>query len=181
MRYPMLTALVLSQFLLVQTPAAQSPAPLGFTSASAETHARAEKVFLDTVTPASARRWLAALTEEPHVAGTPAEKKVADYVLARFHEFGLTAELVRYDVFLNHPKHVSLKLVSPVEEELKLREDAYDVDKDSTQEGMFPAFHGYGASGRADGQVVYVNYGSPGDFAALTAMGISVEGKIALV
>ncbi|HXG54608.1 MAG TPA: M28 family metallopeptidase [Vicinamibacterales bacterium] len=181
MRYPMLTAIVLAQFLLVQTPAAQSPAPLGFTSGSAETHVKAEKVFLDTVTPASARRWLAALTEEPHVAGTPAEKKLADYVLARFHEFGLTAELVRYDVFLNHPKHVSLKLVSPVEEELKLREDAYDVDKDSTQEGMFPAFHGYGASGRADGQVVYVNYGSPGDFAALTAMGISVEGKIALV
>ena len=29
---------------------------------------------------------------------------------------------------------------------------------------MFPAFHGYGASGKAEGQVVYVNYGSPADF-----------------
>ena len=58
-----------------------------------------------------------------------------------------TAEIVRYDVFLNHPKHVSLKLLAPDEEELSLREEPYDEDKDSTTEGMFPAFHGYGASG----------------------------------
>jgi hypothetical protein len=153
---------------------------VGFTSASADAQAKAEKVFVETVNPASARKWLAALTEEPHVAGTPAEKKLADYVLARFKEFGIERRLVRYDVFLNHPKHVSLKLVSPVEEELKLTEDPYDVDKDSTQDGMFPAFHGYGASGKAEGQVVYVNYGVPADFARLESMGISVEGKIVL-
>src|SRR5688572_4624511 len=172
--------LILSVLLLSHTLIAQSPAPGGFTAASVGAQKKAETVFLDTVTPASARKWLAALTEEPHVAGTPAEKKLADYVLARFKEFGLDAEIVRYDVFLNHPAHVSLKLVSPVEEELKLREDPYDVDKDSTQEGMFPAFHGYGASGKAEGQVVYVNYGMPGDFATLEGMGISVEGKIVL-
>ena len=141
----------------------------------------AERVLLDTPTPDRARRWLAQLTEEPHVAGTPAEKKVADYVLARFKEFGLEAEMSRYDVFLNHPKHVSLKLVAPDEEELKLREEPYNVDKDSTTDGMFPAFHGYGASGTARGQVVYVNYGSPADFERLRGMGISVEGKITLV
>jgi len=168
-------AVALTQLLILQ-----SPAPVGFTSAAADAQAKAEKVFVDTVNPASARTWLAALTEEPHVAGTPAEKKLADYVLARFKEFGIEAELVRYDVFLNHPKHVSLKLIAPVEQELKLTEDPYDVDKDSTQDGMFPAFHGYGASGKAEGQVVYVNYGVPADFARLESMGISVEGKIVL-
>ncbi|HEY0876516.1 MAG TPA: M28 family peptidase, partial [Vicinamibacterales bacterium] len=168
--------------LLLLTPplVVQSPPPIGFTPASADAQAKAEKVFVDTITPVSARKWLAALTEEPHVAGTAAEKKVADYVLARFKAFGLAAELVRYDVFLNHPLHVSLKLVAPVEEELKLREEPYDVDKDSTAVGMFPAFHGYGASGTADGQVVYANYGLPADFARLESMGISVEGRIVL-
>ena len=131
MRHLTIALLALSQLVV-----AQSPAPLGFGAASGNAQAEAEKVFLDTVTPASARKWLAALTEEPHVAGTPAEKKVADYVLARFKEFGLSAELVRYDVFLNHPKHVSLKLVAPVEEDLKLREEPYEVDKDSTATGM---------------------------------------------
>jgi N-acetylated-alpha-linked acidic dipeptidase len=154
-------ALLTSQFVAAQVPA--------------------EKVFLDTPTPDRARQWLAQLTEEPHVAGTPQEKKVAEYVLERFKEFGLPAEMTRYDVFLNHPKTVSLKLVTPVEQELKLHEDPYDVDKDSTPDGMFPAFHGYGASGTARGQVVYVNYGAPADFDRLRDMGISVAGKIALV
>jgi N-acetylated-alpha-linked acidic dipeptidase len=170
----LLLALVFPQLLTTaQIPSA--PSAPGAPSSGAE------RVFLDTPTPDRARQWLAALTEDPHVAGTPAEKKVADYVLARFKEFGLDAEMVRYDVFLNHPRSVSLSLTSPVSEELKLREDAYDVDKDSSSAGMFPAFHGYGASGVARGEVVYVNYGSPADFARLSGMGISVEGKIVLV
>jgi N-acetylated-alpha-linked acidic dipeptidase len=175
---------IFAVLLVSHTLIAQSPAPAslaGFARASADAQTAGERVFVDTVTPDRARRWLAALTEDPHVAGTPAEKKAADYVLARFKEFGLDAEMVRYDVFLNHPTHVSLKLTAPVEEELNLREETYDVDKDSSPEGMFPAFHGYGASGHAEAQVVYVNYGSPADFARLAAMGISVEGKIALV
>ena len=153
----------------------------GFAPASREAQARAEGVFLATPTPDRARRWLAQLTEDPHVAGTPQEKAVADFVLARFKEFGLDATMTRYDVFLNHPKSVSLKLTAPTEMELSLREDPYDVDKDSSTSGMFPAFHGYGASGRAEGQVVYVNYGAPADFERLSGMGISVQGKITLV
>jgi N-acetylated-alpha-linked acidic dipeptidase len=178
-RFVVLVLLLLPRVLFSQ--ASDAAGSLGFAAASRDAQLKAERVLLDSVTPANARRWLAALTEEPHVAGTPAEKKVAEYVLARFKEFGLDAELVRYDVFLNHPTMVSLKLVSPVEEDLTLVEKPYDVDKDSTSSGMFPAFHGYGASGSAAAQVVYVNYGSPGDFARLAGMGISVEGKIALV
>ena len=178
MRYLLLALLLLPRLVSAQAPAEASLT--GFNASSRNEQTAAEKVLMDAVTPASARRWLAALTEEPHVAGTPAEKKVADYVLARFKEFGLETEMVRYDVFLNHPKHVSLKLTSPVEEELSLREEPFEVDKDSTMDGMFPAFHGYGASGTAEGQVVYVNYGTPADYTRLAGMGISVDGKIAL-
>jgi N-acetylated-alpha-linked acidic dipeptidase len=178
MRYLLLALLLVPRLLTAQSPAPDGP--LGFSASSRGAQSAAENVYMDTVTPAAARRWLAALTEEPHVAGTLAEKKVADYVLARFEEFGLETEMVRYDVFLNHPEHVTLKITSPVEEELSLTEEPYDVDKDSTMDGMFPAFHGYGASGTAEGQIVYVNYGTPADYARLSGMGISVEGKIAL-
>jgi N-acetylated-alpha-linked acidic dipeptidase len=154
--------------------------PSGFFAASREAQTRAEKAFLDTPSPERARQWLFALTEEPHVAGTPQEKKLAEYVLARFKEFGLDAELQRYDVFLNHPRSVSLRLTAPVELELSLREEAYDADKDSTAVGMFPAFHGYGASGRAGGSVVYVNYGTPADYERLKSLGISVDGRVVL-
>lgn len=155
--------------------------PAGFSKASADANAKFERIALDTPTAANARKWLEALTAEPHVAGTPAEKKVAEYVRDRMTEFGLEVEMIKYDVFLNHPKKVSLTMVSPTRQELSLVEDAYPQDKYSMMPGEFPAFHGYGASGDAAGQIVYVNYGANGDYERLKAMGVSVDGRIALV
>lgn len=140
-----------------------------------------EKILLDTPTPDQARRWLFTLTEEPHVAGTLAEKKVAEWAHARFQEFGLKSEIVTYDVFLNHPRKVALRRTQPTTTELSLREESIAGDKDSTPDGQFPAFHGYGASGKAAGQIVYVNYGSPADFEQLRSMGISIDGRVVLV
>ena len=152
-----------------------------FFEGSSSNQRQAEATVLAKPSPEKARRWLAQLTEEPHVAGTPQEKKVAEYVRDRFLEFGLEAEMVRYDVFLNHPKHVALRLTEPEEIELSLMEEPVAGDKDSSKAGAFPGFHGYGASGKASGQVVYVNYGTAADFKKLEEMGISVEGRIALV
>ncbi len=166
--------------LVALAPRAAAQAPLGFFPASAEAQARAEKAYLETPTPESAARWLRALTEEPHVAGTPQEKRLADYVKARFEEFGLKTEVQVYEAFLNHPRAVSLKLTAPVEEELSLTEPPLPGDKDSGMHGMFPAFHGYGASGRAAGQVVYANYGTRADFERLKTLGIEVEGRVVL-
>lgn len=184
---PRTTALALSCFTVASCFAASLSAqdaakpPVGFSKASADALAKYEQIVLDTPTAVNARRWLQALTEEPHVAGTAAEKKVADYVRDRLVEFGLSVETVKYDVFLNHPKSVSLTMTAPSRQELALIEDVYPQDTAASSRGQFPAFHGYGASGAASGQVIYVNYGSPADHERLKAMGLSVEGKIALV
>lgn len=140
-----------------------------------------EQILLDTPSPQRARQWLFSMTEEPHVSGTPAQLKVIEFVRDRFKEFGLDTETVKYDVFINHPVSVSLRITQPKEEKLSLVEDVYARDKDSTPQGEFPAFHGYGASGKAAGQIVYANYGSPADFERLKSLGISVEGRIVLV
>jgi N-acetylated-alpha-linked acidic dipeptidase len=175
-----LTLIVLSTLLLSPEVSAEPQEPLGFFASSRESQGDAEAVFLRTPTPEKARQWLARLTEEPHVAGTPQEKKVADYVRERLEEFGLETEVATYQVYLNYPKSVAAKLVQPEEIELSLREDFLDEDKDSSAHGMFPAFHGYSASGEVSGQVVYVNYGTPADYKKLEEMGISIEGRIAL-
>src|SRR5437667_461335 len=70
---------------------------------------------------------------------------------------------------------------APAAAELSLREEGYARDKDSYSQAAFPAFHGYGASGKASGQVVYVNHGTHEDFERLDSLGVSVEGRIALV
>src|SRR5882672_3013277 len=102
---------------------------LGFFSASREPQARAEAALLRTPTPERERAWLRALTEEPHVAGTPEDRKTAEYVRDRLQEFGLKAEIVSYEVLLNYPKSVSLRLIAPEAAELSLREEGYARDK----------------------------------------------------
>ncbi len=177
MREALISILILT---LAASALAEQPSPTGFFEASVAGQLGAEEVMLATPTPEKARRWLAHLTEEAHVAGTEQERLVAEYVRDRLEEFGLEAEIVRYEVFLNHPEEVSLRLIEPIEEELSLMEDFLEVDKDSAAQGVFPAFHGYGASGSASGQIVYANYGTPADFEQLAKMDISVEGRIVL-
>ena len=54
-------------------------------------------------TPDAARSWLRTLTEEPHVAGTPADHKTAVFVRDKLREWGWQAEIAEYEVLLNYP------------------------------------------------------------------------------
>ena len=158
------------------------PVPLlGFDDESAMRQRDMEKILLATPQPDSARMSMRILTEEPHVAGTPADYATAVFVRDRMQSFGLTSQIVEYQVLLNYPKHVSLALVEPVQEPLALREQPIEGDKDSADSSFFDAFHGYSADGVVTGQVVYANYGRPDDFDQLAKLGVSVKGRIVLV
>ena len=74
----------------------------------------------------------------------------------------------------------SLQINRPLVKKLELDEAPLPTDKDSASSNAFGAFHGYGTSGKASGQVVYVNYARPEDFTALEKMGITVKDKIVL-
>ncbi|HEU5181012.1 MAG TPA: M28 family metallopeptidase [Candidatus Polarisedimenticolia bacterium] len=154
---------------------------LGFFPASQPVQERFEGVFMGVPSPERAEGWLHTLTEEPHVAGTPADKNLAEMVRDKLKEFGFEASITSYSVLLNYPKSVSLKMLEPAVQELSLVETGNLRDKDSYSSDAFPAFHGYGASGTAAGQVIYANYGSDEDFKKLDAMEISVKGRIVLV
>src|SRR5262249_6063263 len=158
------------------------PAPLlGFDDETAQRQRDMERILLTTPQPDSAKMALRILTEEPHVAGTPADYATAVYVRDRMRSFGLESQIVEYTVLLNYPKHVSLALVEPTQEALSLREEPIEGDKDSADSSFFDGFHGYSADGVVTGQVVYANYGRPDDFEALAKMGVSVKGRIVLV
>jgi N-acetylated-alpha-linked acidic dipeptidase len=160
----------------------ESPAgPIGFLPGSRASEAAAEEKALTVPTPEKARLWLHTLTEEPHVAGTPADHKTAIFVRDKLREWGWQAELAEYDVLLNYPTGVALETVRPTVQTLKVTEDPHAPDKDSASPAAFPAFHGYGVSGDVEGQVVYANYGRPEDFTALERLGIEVKDKIVLV
>jgi N-acetylated-alpha-linked acidic dipeptidase len=164
---------------------------IGFSPGSRTKEAQAEAHALAIPTPESARAWLRALTEEPHVAGTPTDYRTALFVRDRLRDWGWQAELAEYEVLLNYPVPKPrpgtlsttpfLELVRPDHKSLPLIEAANPADKDSASPAAFPAFHGYGVSGDVTGQVVYANYGRPEDFTTLERMGIDVRDKIVLV
>ena len=131
--------------------------------------------------PDTLRRHSRILTEEPHVAGTPADRANAEYVAQRFTAYGWEARIEPVPVWLNWPRKSELELVEPDIEPLAVRETGALWDKDGASAAMFDAFHGYSASGDVTAHVIYANYGDVDDFRALMALGIDVRGKIALV
>ena len=158
---------------------ADDPA-LGFAPATRAAQLKAEAHALGIPTPDAARTWLKALTEEPHVAGTPADYRTAVDVRDKLRSWGWTADLAEYEVLLNYPTHSAVEIVRPAKHPLKTTEDAVAADKDSASPDAFPAFHGYGASGDVTAQVVYVNYGRPEDYTVLERLGVDVKGKVVL-
>jgi N-acetylated-alpha-linked acidic dipeptidase len=162
----------------VDAPAAS---PLGFMPGSREGQLRAEVDALAVPTPENARSWLRTLTAEPHVAGTPADHKTAVFVRDKLREWGWKAELEELEVLLNYPRELpSLQITRPFNKMLSLDEAPLATDKDSASSRAFGAFNGYGVSGVANGQVVYVNYGRPEDYVAIEKLGVDVKGKIVL-
>ncbi len=163
------------------SPPAAASSPIGFAPCSRAAQLAAEARALTVPTPENARKWLKTLTAEPHVAGTPADYKTAVFVRDRLQEWGWKAEMVTYEVLLNYPAgKASLQINRPLFKQLALDEAPLAVDKDSASSAAFGAFHGYGTSGSAAGQVVYANYARPEDFSALEKLGITVQDKIVL-
>ncbi len=153
----------------------------GFAADSLDAQLARERRMAMIIRPDTLRRHLRLLTEEPHVAGTPADRATAEYVRDRLAAYGWDAKLVEIPVLLNYPKRTLLELVEPTAEKLAVREKGAAWDKDAHDANWFDAFHGYGASGEVTAQVVYANYGDVDDFAKLAALGVDVRGRVVLV
>jgi len=150
----------------------------GFFPASAGKETAIEKSFRAVPTPERAHLDLSALTEEPHLAGTPEDFKTAQFVLQQFRAAGLDAEIVEYHVLLPMPREVKVDLVEPFKRPGPTPEGSEDEDAAST---YVPAFNAYSPSGDVTASVVYANYGLPEDFDRLKSLGVDVAGKIVLV
>ncbi len=159
----------------------QDPKPIpGFAPGSLAVQRELEGKLKSLPRAENARRNHLRLTEDPHVAGTPGGKAVADFIHSEFKRYGVPVEMVEYDVLLSYPETVDVRMVRPIEVELANPEEGYDGDKDSFDSRVDPPWHAYAASGEVTSQVVYVNYGRAEDYDRLERLGIDVRGKIAL-
>jgi len=126
-----------------------------------------------------------AMTKEPHHAGTEAQRRTAEYDAGRLREWGYDVKLYEYDVLVPYPKERKVELVAPEAYTLPLDEPPIAEDPDTSVvldpvKGALPPFNAYTPSGNVTGELVYANYGLPGDYDRLAALGVDVKGKIVL-
>lgn len=120
------------------------------------------------------------LSDEPHLAGTPQSKKVAEAILQQLREYGLSAKIEQFEALLPTPVTRELEMIAPSAMRFKLEEGAVAGDPDSTDAGMVPAYNAYSGDGDVTAPLVYVNYGLPADYITLRDRGIDVKGKIVI-
>ncbi|MDB4916563.1 MAG: peptidase, partial [Gemmatimonadetes bacterium] len=151
----------------------------GYTPANALAERALEAQAIARPDPTRARTLSRALSAETHVAGTPAQARTRDYVIAQMKTMGLETEVRRYDVFIPHPTAVQLWRVSPRAKPLALAEPPVEGDPTSRL-GQYLTVNGHSGTGDVTGDVIYVNYGLIEDYARLDSLGISVKGRIAI-
>ena len=141
-----------------------------------------DQKFIAVPDPGRAEEHLRILTAEPHVAGSPEDRKTADYVAQKFKEAGLQTEIVEYKVWMNRPAEISVAVTAPPNVKMNgptrehVSSDPYQNDA-----RIVPAFSGSSPSGDMEAEVVYANYGRPEDFKKLEELKVDVRGKIVIV
>ncbi|HXZ13305.1 MAG TPA: M28 family metallopeptidase [Candidatus Sulfotelmatobacter sp.] len=160
---------------------AQEAAPIrGFFPARVAEERGLEQRFRAIPEAARAEKSLRRLTSEPHMAGTEASRRVAEWLREQYASFGFDAQIVSYSAWMPQPREVRLELVAPEHKALATQEEPIASDKDTLTNGAVVGFNAYSPSADVTAAVVYVNYGMVEDYRQLEAMGVSVEGKIAM-
>jgi N-acetylated-alpha-linked acidic dipeptidase len=154
---------------------------LGYTFRSTATERELEKKFQDTVVAGNIRESMRRLSARPHNVGSAYDKDNAEWILARFKEWGFDAHIENFDVLFPTPKERIVELVAPTKFRAKLQEPAVSVDPTSNQTPeQLPTYNAYSADGDVTAPLVYVNYGNREDYEELDRMGISVKGAIVI-
>jgi N-acetylated-alpha-linked acidic dipeptidase len=168
--------------LVVPPPAGTQPRPplRGFTGTGSETQRQLEEKFRAIPKPENNREYMRVISAEPHHAGSPGSRKVADYMLSQFKSWGLNASIETFEALMPFPTERVVELVAPERYVLKLAEPPVPQDPDSTDAGALPTFNAYSADGDVTAELVYVNYGTPEDYQQLAKLGVDVKGKIVL-
>ena len=183
LKRPVFRATLLLATCLLLSPAAQSQqgnAIRGFTSATTATEREIERKFQAIPKPGNLREYMQAIAGEPHSAGSPASRKVAEYVLGKFTSWGLNASIEESEALMPLPTERVLELVAPERSTAQLKEPAVPEDEASSKAGQLPTFNAYAADGDVTADLVYVNYGVPEDYEQLAKLGIDVKGRIVI-
>lgn len=153
---------------------------LGYAPASMAGQHELESRFRKAVSADSMSALHQPLTARPHPAGSAGTEAVVKYLRDTLVGFGLDVVIHEYQVLLAKPRRVEIAMTAPSRRALSVSEPVIAEDPTSNHPELGGGYVAYSPSGTATGEVVYVNYGLPADYAELAALGVSLKGKIAL-
>jgi N-acetylated-alpha-linked acidic dipeptidase len=162
--------------------AADAPAPLrGYSAESSRVQREWEAKFRAIPTQANLKAYQQRLAARPHHVGSAYDRENAQWILSKFREWGLEAQIETFQVLMPTPKERVLELVEPAKYTAKLQEPAVAGDSTSGRPAEeLPTYNAYSADGDVTAPLVYVNYGVPDDYDQLEKLGISVKGAIVI-
>ncbi len=166
----------------VSAPATEEAALPGYSPRASQLERDTERRFRALPDAERARAWHRYFTAEPHVATSPRNNALADYVAEQWRQQGLEDVVIRrYDVLSSNPREVKVEMVAPRSYVPSLREDPVPEDPDTQRADISGAWLSFSASGDVTAPVVYANSGNPADYDELRRNGIEPRGKIVVV
>jgi N-acetylated-alpha-linked acidic dipeptidase len=139
---------------------------------------RYERQFLDEVSSAGPQRWSREMASEVGRVGTEGNARTLAYAVQELRAAGLDVEVDEYSVYASRPVDITLRQTAPQSRPIASLEDVPAGTPNA--EDLADAYNAYSPAGNVSGDVVYVNYGRPQDYAELERRGIDLGGKIAL-
>jgi len=154
----------------------------GYSAESSRAERRWEEKLRAIPSPDNLRAYMQRLSARPHNVGSPYDKDNAEWIAAKFKEFGLDTHIESFDVLYPTPKERAVELVEGGPKFIaKPHAPALPQDPTSSQQSeQLPTYHAYSIDGDVTAPLVYVNYGIPEDYEQLDRLGISVKGKIVI-
>jgi N-acetylated-alpha-linked acidic dipeptidase len=155
---------------------------LGYSAESSRSERQWEEKLRAIPSPENLRAYMQHLAAHPHNVGTTYDKQNAEWIAAKFKEFGFDTHIEQFDVLFPTPKERAVELVEGGAKFVaKLQEPALKEDPTSSQQSeQLPTYNAYSIDGDVTAPLVYVNYGIPEDYEQLERMGVSVKGKIVI-
>ena len=159
---------------------AQTPL-LGFSPAGADKERAVEAKFDAGLSADQQRQWLKEMSSKANNVGTPHDKANADWMLAKFKEWGWEARIETFYALYPTPIEEKLELLGDHPFTAKLHEPGIPGDTSAREtENVLPPYLAYQGDGDVTAPLVYANYGMPEDYKTLERAGINVKGKIVI-
>jgi N-acetylated-alpha-linked acidic dipeptidase len=153
----------------------------GYSKTASDAEKQWEEKFRALPSTDNLRENMRRLSARPHHVGSPYDKDNAEWMLAKFKEWGFDAQIENFYVLFPTPKERLVELIAPTKYTASLHEPVVPEDPTSNQTAeQLPTYNAYSADGDVTGPLVYVNYGTREDYEELDRLGVSVKGAVVI-